>query len=94
MKNETIDYLVLDHFLPYFINADSSGLTDDECVEVSTFENEQTDWAIRRHPGYVSHHWSTDDGEYSENFGRCEITQCFGNRATLVLVIMFNEVKQ
>ena len=92
MKTETTEYLVLDHLLAYFINADSSGLTDDEIEEVNEFEHDQVQWAMRR-PGYVSHHRS-HDGDYSENFGRCEITKCFGNRSTLVLVIMFNEVNQ
>ena len=86
MKTETIEYLVLEHLLAYFINADSSGLTDDEIEEVNEFEHDQVQWA-RRRPGYVSHHWSTD-GDYTDDFGRCEITQTMGNRAGLVLVIM------
>lgn len=86
MKTEIIGHQVLEHLLAYFINADATVLSDDELSEVQTFNSESAQWAMQR-PGYVSHHWSAEN-EYSDDFGRCEITQCFGNLATLTLVVM------
>lgn len=87
MRHETVDYLVLSHFLPYIINGDGSGLDDGEQEAVDEFEAEAYRWASER-PGFKSCHWSVDNDDCGDDFGRCEITQCFGGRSTLQLVIM------
>lgn len=87
MRHEIVEYNVLAAFMPAIINGDLTGLTDDEEGDLVAFMAEAAAFAKRR-PGYRSHHWSTA-GE--AGFGRCEISDCFGERETLQLVIMLDE---
>lgn len=86
MRHETVEYDVLDVFIPAIINGDETGLTDDEVCELDDFMSEADAFA-RARPGYRSHHWATG-GE--AGFGRCEVSACFGDRETLQLVIMLD----
>lgn len=67
IKTET--FKVGEHFLPYAINGDATGLTDTEELEFDTF-------ALMPHTnppdGYSFGHWDTEDDR--DEFGLCEVT--------------------
>lgn len=86
MRHETVDYDVLDVFIPAIINGDDTGLTDEEVCELDDFMSAAAAFAWER-SGYRSHHWTTG-GE--SGFGRCEISACLGDREILQLVIMLD----
>lgn len=86
MRHETVEYDVLEAFIPTFIYGDETGLEDYEIDEIADFMSTAEAWA-RSQPGYRSHHWTTGG---SAGFGRCAITHCFGDREQLQLVIMLD----
>lgn len=86
MRHETVEYDVLDAFLPAFVYDDYTGLEDYEIDEIADFMNTADAWA-RSQPGYRSHHWTTGG---ASGFGRCCISECFGERIQLHLVIMLD----
>ena len=75
---ETLEYDVLDVFLPLAINGDDSGLTEDELSDWEAFEAKETMG--------LDGHWDYDSDEYSE-FGECDITGMRGRTERLTFVI-------
>ena len=67
MQFDTYTYTIGAHFLPALINADDSGLSDDESRALLAFELDL--------PG--DGHWSADDTDSSE-FARCDVTGTMG----------------
>lgn len=89
MKIETYDYKVAGHFLPYLINADASGLSDDELMQVEDFEKLATEEFIK--DGH-SCHWSTEQYGYNGGyFATCDICRLFADCYDLQLVVMVKD---
>lgn len=86
MRHKTIEFDVLEAFIPAFINGDKSGLKDYEVGELGDFMS-TADAFARSQPGYRSHHWTTGG---SAGFGRCDISYCSGDREQLHLIIMLD----
>lgn len=80
MQWKTYDYKISAHFLAVLINADSSGLSDDEEKQLSEWEN------IARQDmpeGYTFGHWSWDESE--PEFARCEVCEMLADCVTVKL---------
>lgn len=65
------EFRIGSHFLAAMINADTSGMSDEEAAELDAFENAAFEAA--RAAGFTVGHWAdvTEDGE---DFGRCDIS--------------------
>jgi len=83
MKIDTIDYMVAGHYLPALINADRSGLSEEEKIELDDFE--QAAFETVRDFGGSSPHWSVSVVE-SGSFKRCEVCGAYADCYPLQLV--------
>lgn len=86
MKLDHYEYTVLNHFLPYLINGDGSGLTTDEFIEIREWEKKQKQMAFANFPTLISSRW---DYAECQNWAKCEITGYFGDVADVQLVILY-----
>lgn len=86
MKTDHYEYTILNHFLPYLINADATGLTDEEFDLIQEWRIEQIKLARKVFPTLKSAHW---DYAECQNWAKCEITGYFGDVADVQLVILY-----
>ena len=75
-------YRIGDYFLPYLINSDPSGLSDDEYAELKEFE--QFAHKLAKEDGFTVGHWAVQD---NENYSMCKVTDKFGNLAEVWLMV-------
>lgn len=79
---QTFDFRIAEHYLPALINADESGMTDEESADLETWVS-----AVQREacpPGYSVGHWCDVDGS-GEDWGRCDVSGLFAMRCTVRL---------
>ena len=65
--NDFYNYTIGSHFLSAIINADCSGLTDED-------ERQLDDFLANLPPAAVGGVWELQDDEYETDFARCEVT--------------------
>lgn len=82
------DYKIADSFLSALINDDFSGLEDSEAKELREWIADQEQHA-RNNRDNVSMHWDCDDS--ADDFGRCDVTGLFANRAEVRLMVYVKE---
>jgi len=83
---------VLDNFLPFLINGDSTNLKNVEIQQIINFEKEMIEIANRDFKGrLISHHWSTKSR--NGKFDKCEISQLFGEISLLLFVCKLKEIE-
>ena len=71
------EWQILTHFLPYLINADSSGLDDREFKLIVELDRGKA-------AEYPGSHWHIVDG--SEDFTRCDLLDCYAQTVTVQAV--------
>lgn len=84
MEWDSFDYKIAGHYLPALINGDESGLSDEESEDLRHFE--ESAQSAARDAGFTVWHWSYE-GDYSEDFGRCEVSGLFANRQAVKLMV-------
>lgn len=84
MKWDRFDYKVADHFLSAIINADDSGLNDEEARQLQEFQANAYNAA--RADGFTVGHWDADTDQ-SEDWGRCAITGLHAMRSDIKLMV-------
>lgn len=83
---DSCTYRIADHFLPYLINGDASGLSNDERKELDAFVDEAFTYA--KEDGFKASHWAVEDD--SENVGFCDVCDKLANVATVKLMVYKN----
>ena len=79
---DSYEFKVAGHFLSALINADESGMSDEESAEFNAWEESARQNA--RNSGFTIGHWSCDSEE-SDEWGRCDVTGLFAMRQTVKL---------
>lgn len=72
MQWDHIDYHVGAHYLPALINADLSGLEDQEIADLGVFVAQAQYADVPA--GFVFGHWSSDPDDEGEDFRRCDVS--------------------
>lgn len=86
-KTDLFEYTIGQHFLPYLINGDATGLSDTDCEEVQAFENEA--FASAKRFGATSAHWA----ELTEctAWRKCEVSGYYGECSDIGLIMLLPE---
>lgn len=81
MTTDYYEFTIASHYLPALINADATGLDDEELAELDTFESDALENAIRA--GWHHWHWAGCD---DAGLSRCEVSGLLGDCVNVRLV--------